>query len=70
MTLNYWMMEERYPNLKEEVGGLIPGCEISSLLDKNLALACQPSVPKRKKKTKVTKVYINDHSYLSLDGIS
>ena len=27
---------ERCPNLKEEVGGWIPGCEISSLLDKNL----------------------------------
>ena len=25
---------ERYPNLKEEVGGSIPNCEISSLLDK------------------------------------
>jgi hypothetical protein len=24
------MMVERYPNLKEEVGGLVPGCEISS----------------------------------------
>jgi hypothetical protein len=35
MTLNYWMMVERYPNLKEEVGDLIPGFEISSLLDKN-----------------------------------
>ena len=34
MTLNYWMMVERYPNLKDEVGGSIPGCEISSLLDK------------------------------------
>jgi hypothetical protein len=32
MTLNYWMMVERYPNLKEEVGGSIPSCEISSLL--------------------------------------
>ena len=32
----YWMMVERYPNLKEEVGGSIPGCKISSLLDKNL----------------------------------
>ena len=35
-TLNYWMLVERYPNLKEEVGGSIPGCEISSLLDKKL----------------------------------
>ena len=41
---------KRYPNLKEEVGGSIPGCEISSPLDTNLALACQPSVSKKKKK--------------------
>jgi hypothetical protein len=27
------MMVERYPNLKEEVGGSIPGCEVSSLRD-------------------------------------
>ena len=32
-TLNYWMMVERYPNLKEEVGNSIPGYEIHSLLD-------------------------------------
>jgi hypothetical protein len=37
MTLNYWMTVERYPNLKEEVGGSIPGFEISSPLDKKLA---------------------------------
>ena len=36
MTLNYWMMAERYPNLKEKVGRSNPGCEISSLLDRNL----------------------------------
>ena len=36
-TLNYWMMVERYLNLKEEVGGPIPGCEISSMLDGKLA---------------------------------
>ena len=57
MTLNYWMMVERYPDLKEEVGGLIPGREISSLLDKKivrwstasyaLVLACQPFVSKK-----------------------
>ena len=41
---------ERYPNLKEEVGGSIPGSEISSLLDRNLALVCRPSVSKRKRK--------------------
>ena len=34
----YWMMVERYPNLKEEVGGSIPGYEISSPLDINLPL--------------------------------
>ena len=48
MTLNYWMMVERYPNLTEEVGGLIPGCEIFSLLDRNMVLACWPSVSKKK----------------------
>ena len=37
MTLNYWMMVKRYPNLKEKVGGSIPGCEISSLPDGKLA---------------------------------
>ena len=36
MTLNYWMMVERYPNLKEEVGNSILGCEISSLPDGKL----------------------------------
>ena len=54
MDLNYWMMVERYPNLKEEVGGSFPGYEISSLLDRQLAtwsiascalvLACRPSI--------------------------
>jgi hypothetical protein len=36
MTLNYWMMVERYPNLKKEVTVQFPGCEISSLPDGNL----------------------------------
>ena len=55
VTLNYWMMVERYPNLKKEVGGTIPDCEIFSLLDKKklarwsttscaLVLACRSSV--------------------------
>ena len=62
MTPNYWMMEERYPNLKEEVGGLIPRCEISSLLDIilarwsidsfALALACWAYVSRKKPKKK------------------
>jgi hypothetical protein len=36
-TLNYWVMVERYPNLKEEVGGWNPDYEISSLPDGKLA---------------------------------
>ena len=36
MSLNYWMMVERYPNLKAKVGGSNPSCEISSLLAGNL----------------------------------
>ena len=36
-TLNYWMIMERYPNPKEEVGNSIPDHEIPSLLDKTLA---------------------------------
>ena len=56
-TLNYWVMVERYPNLKEEVGGSIPGCEISSLLDRNLALACWHSVSKKKKKEEESRLY-------------
>ena len=58
-TLNYRiMMVERYPNLKEEFGGLIFSCEIYSLLDGKLvrwsnascalALACRPSISKIK----------------------
>ena len=53
-TLNYWMMVERCPYIKEEVGGSVPDCEISTLLDKKLvrwstasralALACRPYV--------------------------
>jgi hypothetical protein len=51
------MMVERYPNLKEEVVGSIPNCEISSLLDGKLArwsfasyalaLACRPFASKK-----------------------
>ena len=33
MSQNYWMMVHRYPNLKDEVGGSTPNCEISSLLN-------------------------------------
>jgi hypothetical protein len=65
MTLNYQMIVERYPNLKEEVGSSIPGCEISSLLDKKLArwstvacalaLACQPSIYKSNNKKRQNK---------------
>ena len=55
MTFKYWMMVERYPNLKEEVGGSIPGCEISFLLDRNMELACRPFVSKKNKKIKENK---------------
>ena len=61
-------MVERYPNLKEEVGGSIPNSEISSLLDKKLArwstasyalaLACRPFVSKKKKKKKKEKINV------------
>jgi hypothetical protein len=61
MTHNYWMMVERYPNLKEKVGGSNHGFEISSLLDtiffgkwstasSALPLASRPSVSQKKKK--------------------
>ena len=60
MTRNYRVMVERYPNLNEDVGGSIPGCEISSLLDRKLArwstascaldLVCRPSASKKEKK--------------------
>ena len=63
------MMLERYPNLKEEVGGSIPGCGISSLLDKILArwspasralvLACRPSISKNLKKKEKKKKFLN-----------
>ena len=53
-TQYYWMLVERYSNMKEAIGGSIPGCQISSLLDKilarwsttscALALACRPSM--------------------------
>ena len=36
-TVNYWMMMERYPYLMQKVGGLIFGCEIPSLFDKDLS---------------------------------
>jgi hypothetical protein len=53
-------MVERYPNLKEEVGGLVLGCEISSLLHRKLVtwstvlcvlvVTCRSFVSKKKKK--------------------
>ena len=59
-TLNYQTMMERYPRLKKEVGGLIPDCDISSLLDRKvvkwsttsyaLVLGCRPFVSKRRRK--------------------
>ena len=56
------MMVDKYPNLKDEVGGSIPSYEISSLLDKilaklstasyALALACRPSASNKEKRKK------------------
>ena len=60
------MMVERYPNLKEEVGGSIPSYEISSLHEGKLArwstvsyalaLAYRPTVSK-KEMNKITKIH-------------
>ena len=44
------MMVERYSNLKKEVGGLIPGCEISSLLDMKLEVGMSALCVTQKKK--------------------
>jgi hypothetical protein len=56
------MMVDRYPNLKEEVGGLIPDCVIPFLLDRKLVrwsivlcalvLTCRLSVSQKKKNKK------------------
>ena len=48
-TLNYKMMMERYPNLKEEVGGSIPDCESSSPLDIKLGVGMSTFYQKKKK---------------------
>ena len=70
-TLIYWMMVERYPNLKEEVSGSIPSCLLSSLLDINfpggqlppyaLVLACWPSISNKQK-------IIPPHTHTSIHG--
>ena len=73
------MMMERYPNLNEEVGGAIPGCEISSLLDRNLPCSQLPPMlghwhvellslkrKRKKKKTVGTKQHV--HSFLGGKG--
>ena len=67
ITLNYWIMMERYPNLKEEVGSSNTGCENSSLSNRILpsghlppvlkALACLPSVSKTKLQKKTRCLY-------------
>ena len=54
------MMVERYPNLKEKIGSSIPGCKISSVLDRlpswssnascALALTCRPPMSRKKDK--------------------
>ena len=66
----------RYPNLKEEVDSLIPGCEISSLLDKKNLLGGQPPrvlwrwpiasclEKEEEETTTTTTTEDNDHTYL------
>ena len=71
------MMVERYPNLKEEVGGSILDCEISRLLDKKLtrwstascalALTCRPSKKFKKRKEKKEKEEDCQASYQRAD---
>lgn len=63
---------ERYPDIRKEVNGPIPGCEIFSLLDIKLArwvnflyvlwcwLACRPSISKEKEKKKKSKGMYDD----------
>jgi hypothetical protein len=60
------MMVERYSNLKEEVGGSNPGCEISSLHDGKLVkwstiscaltLTCRHFVSKKEKRNNQLKL--------------
>ena len=63
------MMVERYPNLKKEIGSSIPGCEISSLLDRNQALAYRPYVSKKKemKKKKKGDTTVHGRSTISIE---
>ena len=65
-------MVEKYPNLKEDVGGSNFGCEISSLPHEKLAkwlitsyalaLACRPFVSKKKKEKKEKKNNNNNNN--------
>ena len=71
-------MMERCPNLKEEVGGSIPGCEISSLLDKNFPGGQLPHVLRhwhvdllsQKKRQKKTKKEVNaQHNHIKFTEV-
>ena len=72
MTLNYWLMVDIYPNLKENIGSSIPAFEISSLLDRKLAwwstasctlaLACRPFISKKNEKMKKKMDFKIDYS--------
>jgi hypothetical protein len=66
MTLNYWMIVERYPKLNGVVDGLIPNFEIFSLLDqkKNKLVGgyTPPTFRKRKRKDK-TSLQILPHEF-------
>ena len=71
-TLNYWMMVERYPNLKEEDDGSVPGCEISSLLDRKLAMwstfLCFGAGLSMSQKRIKTHTNIHTHTHKSMKG--
>ena len=65
-TLNYRIMLERYPSLKEKVGDSIPGCKISPLLDKNLRGSLLPLVPEAGLSTFCLKKNIKGHNVYNI----
>ena len=58
MTVNYSMMVERYPNLKEEVGGSIPDYEVLSQLDRSLPDGQLPP-----KQPKIDRMMVNPQEF-------
>ena len=60
-------MVQRYPNLKEKVGGSIPDCEISFLLDEKLAwwstASCALTLAYRPSVSKYIYIHIHIHTH-------